>query len=584
MSVHFDPWGKEDAPTGSTASTASTGSQGRVLAEVRDWFARFVCTVDESDLDLLTLWAAHTHLCVETYTSPRLVLDSPVPGSGKTTVLEHLERLCLSPVQMASVSSPAMLARLLDAGMRSILIDEADRSLNPKKDGVEDLLAVLNSGYKRGATRPVLTPTKDGWRVSEMPTYSPVAMAGNNPDLPDDTKSRCIRVLLMPDVDGTAEESDWEWIDEEARDLGKHLATWADAVRDEVRANRPDLPEGVKGRARERWAPLKRVAAAAGGRWPAVVDELATRDVERILIEREEGITQQRPHVVLLAHVREAWHDGETFVSTEELIDRLVERHPEMWGRPRPTGSASPPSAWDGCWSPPTTSTLGVREASDREATSPPPWPPLSAALACPSRLNRLKLRNRLNRGNRLNRLNRWGSAENVATRCPRRSSQPARPRTPPVRRWPPDVRRRALHPPPTPRRVPRCLGSDVGAASKADRGGTTQGRRLHRTRHSRAAPRPVAAAHRLGASMPSPRPGLPPQPRRRRCRQRPRRERGVLMYAVDPDRPRPRRLPLKPCPHCDATVRGCDTTQWLHGRRCCPDCTADHPTEETTR
>jgi len=80
---------------------------------------------------------------------------------------------------MASLSSPALLTRMLDAGMRTILIDEADRSLNPDKEGVAELLAVLNSGYKRGDTRPVLVPTKDGWRVSEMPTYCPVVMAGN---------------------------------------------------------------------------------------------------------------------------------------------------------------------------------------------------------------------------------------------------------------------------------------------------------------------------------------------------------------------------------------------------------------------
>ena len=43
-----------------------------------------------------------------------------------------------------------------------------------------------------------------------MPTFAPVVMAGNNPKLPEDTKSRSIRVLLMPDTDGTAEESDWE--------------------------------------------------------------------------------------------------------------------------------------------------------------------------------------------------------------------------------------------------------------------------------------------------------------------------------------------------------------------------------------
>lgn len=336
---------KRSGQTGSTDWTGSTGSPervigtGRTLDEVRSWLARFVCTMDDADLDLLTLWAAHTHLCVETYTSPRLVLDSPVPGSGKTTVLEHLERLCLHPVQMASLSSPALLTRMLDADLRTILIDEADRSLSPDKDGVAELLAVLNSGYKRGGTRPVLVSTKDGgWHAREMPTFCPVAMAGNNPNLPEDTKSRSIRVLLMPDISGEVEESDWELIEDEARNLGGRLATWAQMVRDDVRTNRPPLPEGIKGRARERWSPLKRVAAAAGGRWPAAVDALALDDIKRLEIEREDGIMRERPAVALLRHVHEVWNEGETFLATDQLIERLVWEHPEMWGEGSPFG------------------------------------------------------------------------------------------------------------------------------------------------------------------------------------------------------------------------------------------------------
>lgn len=327
--------------TGSAGSDGLAGSieggtaTGHELDEVREWLGRFVCTVDESDLDLLTLWAAHTHLVVETYTTPRLILDSPVPGSGKTTVLEHLERLCLHPVQMASLSSPALLTRMLDAGLRTVLIDEADRSLNPNKNGVADLLAVLNSGYKRGGTRPVLEPAREnGWKTNEMSTFCPVAMAGNSPNLPEDTKSRSIRVLLMPDIHGTAEESDWELIDEEARRLGEQLAEWAENVRDRIRTARPPLPKGVKGRARERWAPLKRVATMAGGRWPGVVDAMASKDLERIKIEQEDDIVVQQPHIVLLTHLHEVWPKGRDFVhfvSTEGLIDLLVKKHPETW-------------------------------------------------------------------------------------------------------------------------------------------------------------------------------------------------------------------------------------------------------------
>ncbi len=333
-----------DAPAAPDAPVSLRGSGGTgapsVLDLVRAWLARFVCTMAEHDLDLLALWAAHTHLCMETYTTPRLVLDSPVPGSGKTTVLEHLERLCLHPVQMASLSSPALLTRMLDAGMRTVLIDEADRSLHPDKEGVGELLAVLNSGYKRGGTRPVLTPTKDGWKVAEMPTYCPVVMAGNSPRLPEDTLSRTIRVLLLPDIEGRVEESDWELIDQDARDLGEHLAAWAEGVRDDVRLTRPDLPEGIKGRARERWSPLKRVADACGGRWPTVVDQLALNDKEQQDMDREDGMVRDRPAVLLLKHLHTLWPDGELFVPTTSLVAALVANHPEEWGIGSPFGKA----------------------------------------------------------------------------------------------------------------------------------------------------------------------------------------------------------------------------------------------------
>jgi hypothetical protein len=172
--------------TGSTGSDGSnTGVRAPVQDRIRNWLQRFICPMEPRDLDLLTLWSAHTHLVNETYTTPRPLIESPVPESGKTTVLEHLERFCVRPIQMATVSSPAMITRVLDNGVHTLLIDEADRSLNPDKPGIDDLIAVLNSGYKKGATRPVLVPVKGGgWDSAMMPTFAPVAMAGNQPRLP----------------------------------------------------------------------------------------------------------------------------------------------------------------------------------------------------------------------------------------------------------------------------------------------------------------------------------------------------------------------------------------------------------------
>ena len=311
----------------------TSGSELGVLDRVRRWFGRYICTVQDADLDVLVLWAAHTWLADVIYTTPRLVIDSPVPGAGKTTCLEHLSRLCRRPLQAASLSSPAMLARMLDKELRTVLVDEADRNLDPKRPGVEDLLAIINAGYKRGATRPVLVPGPKGeWNVAEMPTFSPVALAGNAPNLPDDTTSRTIRVLLLPDIEGRVEESDWEQIELDALDLGESLAQWAEGVRDFVRTTRPALPEGCIGRAKERWNPLRRVAEAAGGRWPDAADELIRRDMLEAEMNREDGMTMIPPAVTLLRDLAAVWPEGEHFVPTRTLVPDLIRHNPGMWG------------------------------------------------------------------------------------------------------------------------------------------------------------------------------------------------------------------------------------------------------------
>lgn len=326
---------------GSTAPVGPVGSSDEVPERVRRWLGRFICTVHDGDLDLLTLWALHTHLADDLYTTPRLLLDSPVPGSGKTTALEHLQRLCRRPLQAASLTSPAMLARLLDQELRTLLVDEADRNLDPKRNGVEDLLAVLNAGYKRGGTRPVLIPGPKGeWLVREMTTFSPVALAGNSPHLPEDTRSRTIRVLLLPDLEGRVETSDWEEIEPDAMDLGAAIAEWADEHRDVIRVVRPALPEGCIGRTKERWSPLRRVAEAAGGRWPEATDELIRRDIQEAAMDKEDGMVSQPPAVTLLRHLAEQWPEGEHFASSRVLIGSLIAHDPMTWGDGSPYGRA----------------------------------------------------------------------------------------------------------------------------------------------------------------------------------------------------------------------------------------------------
>jgi hypothetical protein len=145
----------ETPESGAIASAVASESQppelipvpdgAELLDAVREWFGRFIAVTDLSDLNILALWTVHTHLVDELYTTPRLQIDSVIYGSGKTTVLDHLNALCRNSILAANMSSPALIPRLLQTSMCTILLDEVDRSLHPDKQGVNELLAILNS-------------------------------------------------------------------------------------------------------------------------------------------------------------------------------------------------------------------------------------------------------------------------------------------------------------------------------------------------------------------------------------------------------------------------------------------------------
>ena len=325
---------------GSSGSSGDSGSSAgnehsisEMLELLLNWVSTYVIFQNERDKHIIPLWIIHTHLAEELYTSPRLLIDSPMPGSGKTTLLEHLSKFCKDSVQMASVSSPALLGRITANGIRTLLIDEADRALDPKKPGVQDLIALLNSGYKKGSTRPVLVQKGKEWVVDEMPTFSPVAIAGNTPKIPEDTRTRCIVVRLLPDKKSIAQESDWEelepWVIQLKADLEVSAINWREQI---AQTSKPPLPKECVNRFKEKWKPLKRIAILAGGDWAENVDQYILQDIENIKEQKENGDSKLTPHIQLVKNLHEIFEGELKFIGTETLVGKLARQNSEYWG------------------------------------------------------------------------------------------------------------------------------------------------------------------------------------------------------------------------------------------------------------
>jgi hypothetical protein len=245
-----------------------TGDQ--VLDDVAAFIGPYVAFPNEHCLTAVTLWVAHTYAPDAWYVTPRLVLDSAEPMSGKTRVLELAALLVLRPEMTISATVPAIY-RMLAVEPVTLLFDEVDAIFNAKNGGDnEDLRALLNAGYKRGATVARCVGDAKKMTVERFKVFAPAALAGIAGGMPDTITTRAVTIHMRRRAPGelvTAfRERDAEL---EAAPVRERLAEWIGPLSDKLGGARPAMPDGVEDRPAEVWEALLAVADAAGGDWPA---------------------------------------------------------------------------------------------------------------------------------------------------------------------------------------------------------------------------------------------------------------------------------------------------------------------------
>ena len=85
-------------------------------------------------------------------TVPYLLLESAVPGCGKSTVLRLLDSIACRSRKATSLSE-AVMFRLIDAEAPTLLLDEAE-TLDGRSERAETLRAIAHEGYKKGGQVP----------------------------------------------------------------------------------------------------------------------------------------------------------------------------------------------------------------------------------------------------------------------------------------------------------------------------------------------------------------------------------------------------------------------------------------------
>jgi hypothetical protein len=295
-----------------------------LLDRVYEFLGRFIVYPDHHAHVAHALWIAHCHLmdCFET--TPRLAFLSPEPSSGKTRALEITELLVPSPVLATNVSPAYLIRRIGAEDGVTILFDEIDTVFGPRaKDANEDVRALLNAGYRRGAVVGRCVMHGATAVTEELPSFAPAALAGLG-RLPDTVLSRSI-VIRMQRRAPDEHVIPYRRRDhaEEGQRLCGDLAAWAAAAASRITI--PDMPGEVVDRDADCWEPLLAVADAAAGHWP---DTARCCAVLLVLLLREEG--EERLSLRLLADMRTVLGDDEQ-AATTVILDKLHALDESPW-------------------------------------------------------------------------------------------------------------------------------------------------------------------------------------------------------------------------------------------------------------
>ena len=300
----------------------------QVLDDVAAFVARFSVFPSEHCVPTLALWYAHTHASEQFYVTPRLILDSAEPGSGKTRVLEIAQHLVRAP-EMTISATPAALFRLVSLGPITILFDEVDAIFNSKTGGNnEDLRGLLNAGYKRCATIARCVGDAKNMKVERFPVYAPAALAGIAGAMPATITSRAITIhMRRRRTDEPVEPFRERQIAREAHPLREQLATWIDSVGPRLSDVQPTMPVGVTDRPAEIWEPLLAIADTAGGHWP----DTARNACRHFVLTTGPQITSLG--VRLLADLRELFtRAGTDRMRTTDILPALCNLDESPWG------------------------------------------------------------------------------------------------------------------------------------------------------------------------------------------------------------------------------------------------------------
>jgi hypothetical protein len=310
-----------------------------LLNEVAAFLRRYV-VMTAAQVDAIALWVAHTWVIEAFEVTGYLAITSPMPRSGKTSLLRLLGLLVPRPWVVIEPSD-AVIYRKIEADRPTLLLDEVDAIFGRRREQTEGLRALLNAGNERGVTVPrCIGPTQ---QLTEFRVFCPKALAGIG-QLPETLRDRSIQISLVRKTrDEVCDRFRRRHVEPEAKALQGRIEAWSTSALEDVQRRLDHVGSladdgGELASLNDRefecaWEPLLAIADSAGPIWR----ERAISAARSLSVSRDSD--GESIAIRLLADIRRVFDEREVDrVSSKGLIEALAADENAPWadwnGRP----------------------------------------------------------------------------------------------------------------------------------------------------------------------------------------------------------------------------------------------------------
>lgn len=285
----------------------------------------------EEPVLVLAAWTLAAYLIEDFDRFPHIAVMSPEKRSGKTTLLDVLNRIVPNPRYTSNIS-PAALYRIIEIDRPTLLIDESQSITGAGAQSSPMIREILNAGINKDAK-----VTRCGGErydeIQEFSVYSPKVFAMIGP-LDSVLADRCIAIPMERKTkEQQVERYRSRIVKERGSKLTSELKGWVKRNRDRVRKTYDSMEpfEIENDRMAELLVPLQSVLAVAGGAGAMATLKRFAASID----ERDRHQDLQSPGVMLLKASREIFGQERAFLKTSDLIAQLLKRSEEPWARYR---------------------------------------------------------------------------------------------------------------------------------------------------------------------------------------------------------------------------------------------------------